>query len=133
MNAGSFVFVGALLGMGAAPLLAQMPATPPHDSATAAQKTPLAAQKPENANAPAKDGTAAKPAPKKAAAKKPAAKAPAKEARKKAPPKKDDADAKAAKKPANTTMQLRDEKGNVIPMTPDAYDVSSALPAKPRK
>ena len=128
------VVVGALLGLGAMPLHAQMPATPPHDSATAAQKTPIAPAKPANANAPAKDASdqkkaaAKKPAPKKA---EPRKAEPKKTPPKNTPPKKTEPDAKKPTVVHSTkTMELRDEKGNVIPTNPEAYDVSSALPAK---
>ena len=67
-----------------------------------------------------------KPAPKKAPAK--------------APPKK--ADAKATKTPQGGTVQkyeagkapdLKDSKGNTVKTSPDAYDVSSATSAPPKK
>ena len=69
-----------------------------------------------NAPAPAK-----KPAPKKDA--------------KKAPVKKDDKKAPPAKPvaPPPKSLELRDEKGNVIPISPDAYDVSSATKPAPKK
>ena len=123
----SLLVVGAALALYGAPVLAQMPATPPHDSATAAQKTPLAPKKPVDANAPAKDDTVKKPAARKPAPKKAPAK-PTGDA-KKTPPKK-----AAAKnpvvKPIKDMEPIHDEKGNKIPITPDAYDVSSALPGK---
>ena len=113
---------GALLAMSGAPLHAQMPATPPHDSATAAQKTPLAPKKAVDANAPTKDTTAKKPAPKKTPPK------PKDDGKKKAPAK---ATAKhPAVKPIKDMEPIHDDKGNKIPITPDAYDVSSALPSK---
>jgi len=69
-----------------------------------------------NAPAPAK-----KPAPKKDAKK-----APVKKDAKKAPPAKPVA-------PPPKSLELRDEKGNVIPISPDAYDVSSATKPAPKK
>jgi len=95
----------------AVPLQAQVTSTPPADAA--------------NAPAPAK-----KPAPKKDAKK-----APVKKDAKKAPVKKDDKKAPPAKPvaPPPKSLELRDEKGNVIPISPDAYDVSSATKPAPKK
>jgi len=85
---------------------------------------------------PAKTAEPKKADPKKAAPKKAAPKkAPAK-----APPKK--VDAKATKTPQGGTVQkyeagkapdLKDSKGNTIKTSPDAYDVSSATSAPPKK
>jgi len=85
---------------------------------------------------PAADAT--KPAPKAADKKKaaPDKKAPEKATAakkavpKKAAPKKTGAEAKKPTTYSTKTMELRDEKGNIIPTNPDAYDVSSALPGK---
>lgn len=122
MKVQPLLVAGALLAVCGAPLHAQMPATPPHDSATAAQKTPLAPKKALDANAPTKD-EAKKAAPKKAPPK------PKADGKKKTPAK-----ANAAKNPAVKPIKdmepIHDDKGNKIPITPDAYDVSSALPGK---
>jgi hypothetical protein len=100
--------VAALLAAFVAiPLQAQVTSTPPADAA--------------NAPAPAK-----KPAPKKDAPKKGAKKAPVKKDGKKAPPAKPVA-------PPPKSLELRDEKGNVIPISPDAYDISSATKPAPKK
>ena len=130
MNAIRWLVVsGALLGFAALPLHAQTQTAPPPDAAKAAAKAPAPKKKEAVKDAPVKD--AKMDAAKKDDKKKATAKAAAKDDRKKAAPKKADA---AAKKPtvySNTkSMEIRDDKGNVIPTNPDAYDVSSALPAK---
>jgi hypothetical protein len=100
--------VAALLAAFVAiPLQAQVTSTPPADAA--------------NAPTPTK-----KPAPKKDAPKKGAKKAPVKKDGKKAPPAKPVA-------PPTKSLELRDEKGNVIPISPDAYDISSATKPAPKK
>jgi hypothetical protein len=100
--------VAALLAAFVAiPLQAQVTSTPPADAA--------------NAPTPAK-----KPAPKKDAPKKGAKKAPVKKDGKKAPLAKPVA-------PPPKSLELRDEKGNVIPISPDAYDISSATKPAPKK
>jgi hypothetical protein len=110
---------GALLGLAAFTLHAQAQPASPGDTAAAAPKAPSTKKTEATRNAPAKD------------AKKESAKADdrKKAAAKKAAPKKGEA---GAKKPAtySKSMEIRDEKGNIIPINPDAYDVSSALPGK---
>lgn len=100
----------AMLGL-AMPLYAQVPAAPATDAA-----------KKEANKDPSKKDQAKKPAPTKPAPKK----APAGDKDKKK------VEINKPTKPSNVG-ELRDEKGNVIPISPDAYDVSSALPAKPKK
>ena len=95
---------GALLGLAALPLQAQTQTAAPPDVAKAAAAT--------------KDNK-----------KKAAPKAVAKDD-KKAAPKKSAADAKKPAAYSTKSMEIRDDKGNVIPISPDAYDVSSALPGK---
>ncbi len=79
---------------------------------------------------------AAKSAPKAAPAKKPSPpKAAAKDDKKKAAAPAKKADGKTATKnpmvrPTKEIEPIRDDKGKVIPITPDAYDVSSAFPDK---
>ena len=91
---------------------------------------------PEPAKAPPKPGEPAKPQ-KPAAAKK--AEAKKTDAKKDTPRKKPDAkqpEAKPRQEPKVYTTgpkEIRDKDGNVIPTSPDAYNVDSALPPKPRK
>ena len=96
--------------------------------AGAAAQTPPAPPEPpkapEKASAPAKPKQPAEP--KKADAKK-------KPAAKKAEPKKSTAPAAAPKVYTTGPKELRDKDGNVIPTSPDAYNVDSAMPPKPRK
>ncbi len=127
---------GALLGLAALPVHAQTQTAAPPEAAKAAPKAQPAKKKEATKDAPAKD--AKNDSAKKDDKKKATPKAIAKDDKKKAAPKKSDAGAKAAKKPttySTKSMEIRDEKGNVIPISPDAYDVSSALPGKspPRK
>ena len=105
---------GALLGLAALPLQAQTQTAPPPDAAKAAPKAAAPKKKEGVKDAPAKDA--------KAAAKK--------DDRKKAAPKKGAADAKKPTVYSTKSMEIRDDKGNIIPISPDAYDVSSALPGK---
>jgi hypothetical protein len=107
-------------------------ATPLPDDAKKAPAKAEPAKKADSAKAPV---DAKKPAAKKAAAKKSAAaKAPIK-----AQPMKTPAKAPAAAASPNVTVLksgqrtpiLRDKDGNVIPTSPDAYDVSSATGKKP--
>jgi hypothetical protein len=89
--------------------------------AQASPPAPEPPKPPEKSTAPAK--------PKKPAAPK---KAPAK----KAAPKKADAAKSEPKKAAVYTTgpgEVRDKDGKVIPTSPDAYNVDSAMPPKPRK
>ena len=101
---------------------------------SSAEKAKAADSKAAPAKAPEKPSPPAKP-------KKPAE--PAKGSAKKSAPKKPDAKAKKAD-PKSAPKQepkvyttgprvLRDKDGNVIPTSPDAYNVDSALPPKPRK
>ena len=113
---------GALLGLAALPLHAQTQTAAPPDVAKAAPKKKEAVK-----DAPAKDAKAA--AATKDNKKKAAPKAVAKDD-KKAAPKKSAADAKKPAAYSTKSMEIRDDKGNVIPISPDAYDVSSALPGK---
>ena len=108
--------LGAAAVLAAAPSFAQVQAPPAADATTPAPKAADKKAAPQTATA------AKKAAPKK--------EAPKKEASKKAAPKKTDADAKKPTIYSTKTMELRDEKGNIIPTNPDAYDVSSALPGK---
>ena len=109
--------LGAAAVLAAASSFAQVQAPP---AAEATKPAPKAADKKAT---PEKATAAKKAVPKKDAAKK--------EAPKKAAAKKTDADAKKPTIHSTKTMELRDEKGNIIPTNPDAYDVSSALPGKP--
>ena len=102
---------GALVGLVALPLQAQTQTAPPPDAPKA--QTPK--KKEAVKDAPAKDAKAA-------AAKK--------DEKKKAAPKKGAADAKKPTVYSTKSMEIRDDKGNIIPISPDAYDVSSALPGK---
>jgi len=108
---------GLAAGVTAAPLHAQTQAAP------------------DTSNAPAKAAPHKAP-PKKKAAKMPASKKDdrKKAAPKKAAPKKGDAKADPRRpvlKPIHAMEPIHDDKGNAIPITPDAYDVSSAVPGKP--
>jgi hypothetical protein len=98
------------------------------------KKTPKAEQ--------AKDQAAVPPAPAKAAPKKaePKKAPPKKAAPKKAPAKKVDDKAQATsqggtvqKYEAGKAPDLKDAKGNTVQTSPDAYDISSATSAPPKK
>ena len=100
-----------------------------------------AAEAPADPKAPAVTTHAqATKSPPKAPPKATAKKAPAKKAASKAPPKK--VDSKVHGTPQGGTVQkfeagkapvLRDSKGNVVPTSPEAYDVSSATSPPPKK
>jgi hypothetical protein len=95
-------------------------------TAPSAPTPPAPAAAPSAPPAPAGSTTAddkKKAAPKKAATKTPPKKAPAKDAKK--------TEAKAPSKTFTTgPSEVRDKQGNVIPTSPDAYPIDSALPKK---
>jgi hypothetical protein len=105
------------------------------DVPTDPKKTPKAEQTNDQTKTPA---PAKKAEPKKAEPKK--APAPKKAPPKKAPPKKTDEKAMTTsqggtvqKYEAGKAPVLKDSKGNTIPTTPDAYDISSATNPPPKK
>jgi hypothetical protein len=119
------IHILALLASVSLAVSAQMaPADPPKPAPPKVDAKKVEAKKDE-----AKKPAAKKPPPKPAVAKKPEAPKKPEPAKAPAPPKKP-----IEIKTMNTDkpLVLRDKDGNVIPTSPDAYNVDSALPPKKR-